>query len=180
MIFNIVDNNFDQSIIDDLYFYYRDQAPWKFHGDGVGGSNWRKFKKDINLKNSHDKFLLDQSNQIIKKFNLDKKFSFKRGYFSGQVYGMVHDFHYDDDATKYDQIITVMFYLNRTWTIEYSGETIFLTEDWKDIQNSVIPKPGRIVIFDGYIPHAAREVSRTCIELRMVATFKYGANEKKN
>ena len=26
MIFNIVDNNFDQSIIDDLYFYYRDQA----------------------------------------------------------------------------------------------------------------------------------------------------------
>ena len=120
---------------------------------------------------------MDQSNQIIKKFNLDKKFSFRRGYFGGQVYGMVHDFHYDDDATKYDQIITVMFYLNRTWTIEYSGETIFLTEDWKDIQNSVIPKPGRVVIFDGYIPHAAREVSRVCVELRMVATFKYEANE---
>jgi Rps23 Pro-64 3,4-dihydroxylase Tpa1-like proline 4-hydroxylase len=177
MIFNIVDNNFVQPVIDDLYFYYRDQAPWKFYGDGVGGSNWRKFKKDVNLRNSRDKFLLDQSKQIIKKFNLDKKFSYRRGYFSAQVYGMVHDFHYDDIASRYNQIITVMFYLNRTWTMEYSGETVFLTEDWKDIQHSVIPKPGRAVLFDGYIPHAAREVSRTCIELRMVATFKYEANE---
>lgn len=69
--------------------------------------------------------------------------------------------------------ITVMFYLNKVWDVSYGGETIFINNSG-DITNSVIPKPGRVVIFDGSIPHAAREVSRTCIELRMVATFKYG------
>ena len=42
-----------------------------------------------------------------------------------------------------------------------------------EIENAVIPKPGRAVIFDGFITHAAREISRSCIELRMVATLKY-------
>jgi len=32
-------------------------------------------------------------------------------------------------------------------------------------------------VFNGQIPHCAREVSRTCIELRMVATFKYRQNK---
>ena len=65
-----------------------------------------------------------------------------------------------------------MFYLNKLWDVSYAGETIFLN-NIGDITNSVIPKPGRVVIFDGTIPHAAREVSRICVELRMVATFKY-------
>ena len=84
--------------------------------------------KAVNCLPKADKYVFVCREKHIKKFNLDKKFSFRRGYFGGQVYGMVHDFHYDDDATKYDQIITVMFYLNRTWTIEYSGETIFLSK----------------------------------------------------
>ena len=57
--------------------------------------------------------------------------------------------------------------------MHYAGETIFLTQDWNDIWKSAIPKPGRAVLFDGFLPHGAREVSRDCVELRMVATIKY-------
>jgi hypothetical protein len=66
-----------------------------------------------------------------------------------------------------------MFYLNKIWGLPYAGETIFLNKDKTEIENAVIPKPGRAVIFDGFITHAAREISRSCIELRMVATLKY-------
>ena len=51
MNIEIKDNVFKQQTIDELYFYYRDYAPWGFYGDGVGGSNWRKFKKEIEMNN---------------------------------------------------------------------------------------------------------------------------------
>jgi|TARA_R100000008_G_C3573629_1_gene163802 Rps23 Pro-64 3,4-dihydroxylase Tpa1-like proline 4-hydroxylase len=172
MNIEIKDNVFKQQTIDELYFYYRDYAPWGFYGDGVGGSNWRKFKKEIEMNNKWDKLLYNKSNLLAKEYGGDKV-SFRRGYLGAHVYGMVHDFHYDDIAEDYNQILTIMFYLNRDWKIQYSGETVFLTEDWQDIKESIIPKPGRAVVFDGYIPHAAREVSRMCVDLRMVATFKY-------
>ena len=54
-----------------------------------------------------------------------------------------------------------MFYLNKVWTISYAGETIFTNNEQTEILSSVIPKPGRVVVFDGQIPHCAREVSRT-------------------
>ena len=79
----------------------------------------------------------------------------------------------DDGANDYNQIYTVMFYLNKIWALIYAGETVFLNKEKTEIENAVIPKPGRAVIFDGFITHAAREISRSCIELRMVATLKY-------
>jgi SM-20-related protein len=62
--------------------------------------------------------------------------------------------------------------------MSYGGETIFTNPERTEIIHSVIPKPGRALLFDGFIPHCAREISRTCIELRMVATLKYFKNEK--
>ena len=60
--------------------------------------------------------------------------------------------------------------------MSYAGETIYTNPERTEIISSVIPKPGRGVLFNGFIPHCAREVSRTCVELRMVATFKYRKN----
>ena len=97
---------------------------------------------------------------------------FKNPLEKEDVYGTMHDFH-EDGANDYNQIYTVMFYLNKIWALIYAGETVFLNKEKTEIENAVIPKPGRAVIFDGFITHAAREISRSCIELRMVATLKY-------
>ena len=82
------------------------------------------------------------------------------------------------DGGYEDHCYTVMFYLNKVWTMSYGGETIFTNPERTEIIHSVITKPGRALLFDGFIPHCAREISRTCIELRMVATLKYFKNEK--
>ena len=167
----ILDNVFNNKDIDTFYGEFRDFTAWKFTG-GVGEKNWRKFDLILDKEHPVHSKLFKKSDEIFKKTlpSLASTHSCKYNYASGYVFGTHHELH--SDYPK-DWGITVMFYLNKVWDVSYGGETIFINNSG-DITNSVIPKPGRVVIFDGSIPHAAREVSRTCIELRMVATFKYG------
>ena len=44
------------------------------------------------------------------------------------------------------------------WRPEYGGETVFL-DDEGDIALSVLPKPGRLVIFDSRLMHLGRPPS---------------------
>tara|TARA_R100001594_G_scaffold108240_2_gene142895 strand:- start:1207 stop:1746 length:540 start_codon:yes stop_codon:yes gene_type:complete len=171
-LFKLYDNILTEKEIDTLYGSFRDEKEWKFIGFGKN-PNYRKFTRDLNTTDSVESILFEKANTILKKNNLKEKVEFIRAYASGQLYGMMHDIHQDDGGIKLNEIYTIMFYLNKIWTPAYSGETIFLDVNWKDIIHSILPSPGRAVLFDGVIPHGAREVSRECIELRMVATFKY-------
>ena len=65
-----------------------------------------------------------------------------------------------------------MFYLNKEWNVNFGGETVFYYPENESI-TSILPRPGRAILFDGSIPHLARDPSRICPELRMVATFQY-------
>jgi hypothetical protein len=72
-------------------------------------------------------------------------------------------FHKDGPVT------TCLFYINPETSIEEGGETQFLDED-KII--GVLPKPGRLVMFDGNIMHRAtsfRSIIRITIALKFFA-----------
>ena len=166
----VTDNVFDEKEIDVFYAEFRDNMGWTFTGEGLKDSNWRKFHMFLNKDHPVHLKLFNKSDQLLKETlpSVSKSHVLKNYYASGYLYGTHHQIHTDYDKGGF----TVMFYLNKLWDVSYAGETIFLN-NIGDITNSVIPKPGRVVIFDGTIPHAAREVSRICVELRMVATFKY-------
>jgi hypothetical protein len=168
----IIDNVFNEKDIDAFYGEFRDFSSWRFAG-GVGDKNWRKFGIILNQEDNLHSKLFNKSNEIFQeKFpNYALTHTLKENYASGYVYGTHHEIH--SDYLKESQGVTIMFYLNKIWHVSYAGETIFV-DSFGEITHSIIPKPGRVAIFDGSIPHAAREVSRTCVELRMVATFKYG------
>jgi Rps23 Pro-64 3,4-dihydroxylase Tpa1-like proline 4-hydroxylase len=176
MLFEILDKRFDDATIDKLYGYFRDGKSWKFIG-GVFNkkdSPYRKFQYDLDPLDEIDKIIFDESDKIIKeKVSNHKEFKVDNAYASGNVFGTINEVHQDNGARSAEEVITVMFYLNKIWNLSYGGETIFLSPNWSEIMFSVTPKPGRAIIFDGSIPHGAREISRTCAELRMVATVKY-------
>lgn len=172
MIFKIYDNIFDSETIDYLYGYFRDLNPWFFIGQGGLNLNHRKFFSELK-NNKAGKLLKDKATEIMEEENLLSEYVVDKSYASGNIFGTVHEIHVDGEAIKVGDVVTVMFYLNKIWEMEYGGETIFLTPSRKDIMQSVIPKPGRAVLFDGFIPHSAREISRICNDLRMVATIKY-------
>ena len=170
-LLNVWNNNFNEKEIDTLYAHYRDKKAWKFIGHG-GDDNRRKFKYELTKKDPIDKILFKKSQEILKEHNLHLITEFVRAYASGYIYGTMSSIH-QDFKEGYNNYFTIMFYLNKVWEPSYGGETIFLTDNQSEIFQAVLPKPGRALIFDGYIPHGAREISRECIEFRMVVTFNF-------
>ena len=166
----IIDNIFSPKDIDLFYGYYRDMVGWKFIGASKGSSNYRKWYYVLNKKNNYDNLLISKADSLLKKYSL-KNYTLKRAYANAYTYGMINEIHQDDFPLSPLDIITVMFYLNKEWSIDFGGETNFYKNE--EIINSVLPKPGRVVIFDGFIPHCGKEVNRTCVELRMVASVRY-------
>lgn len=67
---------------------------------------------------------------------------------------------------------TVLFYLNDEWNPNWGGETVFYDENF-DIIKSILPKPGRCIIFDGRIPHSARPPVSRFRHNRYIITLKY-------
>lgn len=82
-----------------------------------------------------------------------------------------------------DNITTCIFYINDGWHSQWSGETVFYsgehTEDYNDawyynheIIKSILPRYGRLVVFDGKIPHSVRPLSKTCLMTRNTFMLK--------
>lgn len=77
--------------------------------------------------------------------------------------------HTDDCDSK---AVTAIFYMNHMWHIDWAGETQFYDDKLENITHSVIPKGGRVVVFDSSIPHAARAPSVLCPIPRYTLTIK--------
>lgn len=52
--------------------------------------------------------------------------------------------------------LTLLYYANLKWDIDWGGETMFFDEELQDVEFTSIYKPGRVVLFDSSIPHIAR------------------------
>lgn len=166
----IIDGYLDNQDIFENYFYFRDKAPWRFTGYGKNQNKWRKFKYDLNFKNRVEKNLKNKTENILNNLKIFNLLKFERTYASANPFGTVHELH-KDYFNEPQGGITVMYYLNNNWDLQFSGETVFINN--QEIIKSIIPKPGRIVVFDGNIEHCARDVRRDVNDLRMVLTFKY-------
>lgn len=93
-----------------------------------------------------------------------------RVYANGHTFGLDGGIHRDNlrEADEY----TAVVYVNETWFSAWGGETQFFTDDMSRITQCVIPSPGRLVVFHGSIPHAAKAPTRDCPYLRTSLVFK--------
>lgn len=66
----------------------------------------------------------------------------------------VHFIHAHEENSK-----VVLYYMNLDWNEGYMGETLFFSENKKEILYSSPYTPGRVIIFDGDIPHTIRPQS---------------------
>ena len=67
---------------------------------------------------------------------------------------------------------TVLVYLNPIWQPDWGGETIFFDDDL-DSKRLVQPRAGRVVLFDGRIPHTGTTGNIRFLYNRYVLTYKY-------
>jgi SM-20-related protein len=97
----------------------------------------------------------------------------ERMYVNAYTYGDCPTVHLDNAG---EGSFTVLYYANYEWNHNWSGETVFYNEARDEIIRAVYPKPGRIVSFDGRIPHVAREPNRICPVVRYTIAIKLYSN----
>jgi hypothetical protein len=61
---------------------------------------------------------------------------------------------------------TLLYYANPYWKEEWAGETLFYNESTTEVVYTSVYKPGRLIIFDGSIPHTIRAPSRSAPQYR--------------
>ncbi len=85
--------------------------------------------------------------------------------------------HYGDmlythtDCLPGDDELTALWYVCDRWDHEWGGETVFFDER-RDLRSAVLPRPGRLALFDGAILHAGRPPNRNCHASRFTFALK--------
>jgi hypothetical protein len=73
--------------------------------------------------------------------------------------------------------LTLLYYANIKWDLEWGGDTIFLNTQTHDIDYTSQYKPGRFVLFDGSIPHLIRPSTRLATDYRFTLAIRFRKNE---
>lgn len=69
--------------------------------------------------------------------------------------------------------ITLLYYPNLRWAEEWAGETQFYSEDLKEVAYTSLYTPGRVILFDGAIPHTLRPQSAIAPMYRFTITVQF-------
>lgn len=91
-------------------------------------------------------------------------------YANGQTSSQDGPIHRDNTAEAPGK--TVMLFCSEYWATCWGGELVFYDADKESIVLSVQPKPRRVVIFNGEVPHGARAPGVSCNRLRMSIALK--------
>jgi len=119
-------------------------------------------KDSLNFKFFHNKFVLD----YIKS----NKLKFERCYINLCGAGDTYQYHVD---TPTEGVVTGLYYLNLEWDPVWEGETHFSDENMKEILYTSSFLPGRLVFFDGTIPHKSSQPAAIAPYYRFVFAVKF-------
>lgn len=92
-----------------------------------------------------------------------------RAYTNHAAYGDMLYTHCDCGPDQRE--LTALWYMTTHWEPEWGGETMFFDSSG-DAMFCVSPRPGRLVLFDGAIPHVGRPPSRICYAPRYTFAIK--------
>ncbi|VVP68218.1 hypothetical protein PS910_00332 [Pseudomonas fluorescens] len=91
-------------------------------------------------------------------------------YANGQSFGQDSPIHRDNLPSEPGQ--TAVLFCNDYWATTWGGELLFCNDAKTDVSAAVLPKPGRIAIFNGEVPHRAKSPTMDCDRLRITIAFK--------
>lgn len=73
--------------------------------------------------------------------------------------------------------IGMLYYANKNWSHHWAGETMFFNDDLSEVEYASIYKPGRLIIFDGEIPHSVRPQSSVAPNYRFTLSAFFNSKE---
>jgi SM-20-related protein len=178
----VIDDFLDPQLFDRLAQLFQDTS-WKFGwrsntvGDSLlhwnkhiaGGGKSSRTACDSELSAHEEGLPVAEAWAAIKEQFLQDH-SLVRCYANAHTFGLDGSIHRDNP--KDVPMVTTLVYCHRFWPLPWGGETLFYSDDCESITATTFPKPGRIAMFHGSMPHAARSPTRLCRELRVSLVFK--------
>jgi len=162
---NIIDPNFLEEYV---YEINHPQRKWQFSGAGVAkdATIWfRELRECERTQKLYNQYIEPRLLADIEDYNALRV---HRVYANAQTSDNRSDIHVD---AHFESCYSVMLYANTHWPKEFEGETVFYTPD-DEIYGAVLPKPGRVVMFNGAIPHIGRPPSLKLNGKRITVVFK--------
>jgi hypothetical protein len=139
-----------------------------WHHEIVGGG--RNNTADLEASLRQDSRRNHQEIAVVWQFLKDKLYpnaSLLRCYANQHTYGVEGYPHTDSERPGE---ITILVYMNKVWKPEWGGETVLFHDG--EIVQSLLPKYGRVFLFNSDQLHCARSVSRVCPAGRVTLIFK--------
>lgn len=112
-------------------------------------------------------------NPIIIDFIKTNNLRLRKAYINLCTAGDTYSYHIDDEEKNSTAVPSLLYYCNLNWESEWEGETHFADEALKNIVFSSSFIPGRVVIFDGSIPHKSSQPSLAAPYYRFVLAIKF-------
>ena len=179
--FSVVNDYLSQDKLEALQNFFQTHVFWTYgwlsNGNQTPFGHWNhdflKTKGD-NQDNTEHVLLDSEALGPVRDLWLQLKSDRLKGHSLVRCYANAHTFGIDGQPhtdSRSPGNYTTIVYVNPVWKPEWAGETVFIN-DLGDIAHAVLPKPGRIVQFDGRILHAARGLSRICPAMRVTLMFK--------
>ncbi|MBP0597886.1 2OG-Fe(II) oxygenase [Herbaspirillum sp. LeCh32-8] len=176
-----IDNLLTDTELGALQEYFQEHVFWKYGwksaSDKMVFGHWNHDILKTHKSNQDDQSSLLAQDPSLSPVNMvwkKLKNSFLRNHHLVRCYANAHSYGvegYPHVDSRRPGNFTAILYLNPIWKPEWAGETVFFNEE-SDIIQAVLPKSGRVAIFDNRVLHAARGVSRICPAIRVTLMFK--------
>ena len=165
----VVDNALDYSNQEALFNFCKNSLYSFGHGaSSVSVTDMSRFICNLTAEELSRTGLDQLFRTLVKKYkkrdvHIDR--SYINVYFPYTPTGM-HTDDNDPDA------ISFLAYANPQWNLDWAGETQFFSSDLAQVEQSILPQGGRVIVFDSNIPHSARAPAVICPIPRFTVTIK--------
>ena len=103
--------------------------------------------------------------------NMARNYIVHRQYVHLGTTGDFDTVHIDDNHLGKPK--TALYYPHPDWNIHWGGHTLFFNETLDNIEYAAAYRPGRLVVFDGGIPHCGTPPYSSAQDKRYVVTCKF-------
>ncbi|MGH7954036.1 MAG: 2OG-Fe(II) oxygenase [Limisphaerales bacterium] len=167
----IIDEPFEAALAENITAAFERES-WHFGWASNSSDTYRFWHLDIDRtepsKHPSSKPAIDAWNDL--NIGLLKGHRLLKAYANAHIYGGEGYVHIDGQGA--DGYFSSVYFCHREWQVGWSGELVFFTQDRSEIEFAVVPKPRRLIVFPGMVPHAIRPPSRSCTLLRVGLVFK--------
>jgi hypothetical protein len=132
-------------------------------------SAFKHWALNIPMQNATELPVYQPTLAAAAEFSSETAYKIYRCYCNYAAYGDMLFTHTDCPPGAGE--LTALWFIAPEWNVEWGGETLFFDSSM-DAQVAVSPRPGRLVLFDGSLPHVGRPPNRICFASRFTLAYK--------